>query len=125
MDPDEFITRLIETMPKLNCVDANMLLYDMYEVNYKIFNHIGASKKRPLSSVALHDAEDNTTTSNLYEAIDTYQKNGIKEIFGLSLNEYLDLPTEICIKLLESASTEYSKKSSVINGLEKDLKNMN
>lgn len=111
-------------MPKLNCVDANMLLYDMYEVNYKIFNHIGASKKRPLSSVALHEAEDNTLTSNLYEAIDTYQKNGIKEIFGLSLNEYLDLPTEICIKLLETASQEYSKKSSVINGLENDLKKM-
>jgi hypothetical protein len=111
-------------MPKLSSVDADMVLYDMYEVNYKIFNHIGASKKRPLSSVAMHDAEENTITSNLYEAIDMYQKNGIKEIFGLSLTEYFDLPTEICIKLLESASSEYSKKSSVINGLENDLKNM-
>lgn len=111
-------------MPKLSSTDADMVLYDMYEVQYGIFNHIGASKKRPLSSVAMHDAEENTSTSSLYEAIDTYQRNGIKEIFGLSLKEYLDLPTEICIKLLESASNEFSKKSNVISGLEADMKKL-
>lgn len=115
----------MNTMPKLNATDADVVLYDMYEVTYGIFNHIGMSKSKPLSSIALHESEDNTLSSHLYEAIDTYQKNGIKEIFGISLIEYLDLPTEICIKLLESASAEYSKKSAVINNLEADLKGMN
>lgn len=112
-------------MPKLSSTEADIILYDMYDINYGIFNHIGASVTNPLSSVAMHDAEDNTTTSSLYEAIETYRKNGIKEIFGISLKEYFDLPNDVCIKLLEDASIESSKKSNAISDFEVDLKKMN
>lgn len=94
----------------------------MYEVTYGIFNHVGASVKRPLSSVALHECEENAVSSSLYESIDIFLNTGIRDAFGLSLTEYLALPTEICIKLTEAASRESSKKSTILSEIESSMK---
>ena len=102
-------------------IDANIVLYDLYETNYGIYNHINAVKQKPLASVALHETEDNTTTSALYEAIETYHNKGIKELFGLSIKEYLDLPNEICIKLMEVANKNTQKNNTILSSIEKDM----
>lgn len=114
---------LIKSAPKLTGVDARIVLQDMYETTYKVYNHIGASKKRPLASVALHESEDNTHTSSLYEAIETYNDKGIKDIFNLSLIEYLNLPADICIKITEVCSRESKKTAGVLSGIENSLNN--
>jgi hypothetical protein len=74
-----------------------------------------------MASVALHEAEDNTTTSALYEAIETYHHKGIKDLFGLSIKEYLDLPNEICIKLMEVANKNTQKNNTILSSIEKDM----
>jgi len=111
---------LLEKAPKMNSFDASIVLYDMYEMNYDIYAHSN-TKKRPLSSVALHETEDNTLTSSLYEAITGYHQRGIKELFGLSLKEYLDLPSEICILLMETSSKDAATKNNIISQMDRDI----
>lgn len=94
---------------------------DLYETTYGIFDHISSSKGRPLASVALHESEDNTTTSNLYEAIERYHQKGIKDLFGLNINEYLALPTEICIKLMDIATRDSNEKAKIAQNIENTI----
>lgn len=126
MNTDEFLSEVISNTPKLNGVDTDTLLRDVYESSYQIYNHLGSSnnakgKKRPLASVALHDSEDITETSLLFNSFETFAQKGIKETFNLNLLEYLSLPTEYCTKLTEIATKEAIKKTGIINDLEKTM----
>lgn len=105
----------------MDMIDANIVLYELYETKYGIYNHLNPYKKRPMASVALHEAEENTTNSSLYEAIEGYVKLNIKDLTGLTLTEYLDLPTEFCILLANIASKEAQKKSTILGNMEKDI----
>jgi hypothetical protein len=120
--PDDFIRDLLNKAPKLSGVDADIILYDLYETNFGIFNHIGASKQRPLASVAMHPCEDNTHSSRTYEIIEQFASRGIGELFKISVLEYLALPTDICIKMLEVASMDSSKKNTALANIEASLK---
>lgn len=94
-----------------------MLLYDMYENEAGIFNHRTREKDRPLSSIALHEPEDNTSTSRLYAMIEAYRGKGIKDLFGLNLIEFLNLPTEYCTFLMEVATREGNRNNKILNEL--------
>ena len=94
----------------------------MYETVYGIHDHLSNVNQSPLASVALHEAEENSSNSNLYEAIDRYHQKGIGELFKLSLVEYLNLPTEICVKLMEVATKDAITKGALFNKIEKQLK---
>jgi hypothetical protein len=118
VDSNTFIAEAYKNLPKLNAFDAKLVLSDLYETTYGIYDHINPSKGRPLASVALHESEDNTTTSNLYEAIERYHQKGIKDLFGLSITEYLDLPTEICIKLMDIATRDANDKTKIAKQIE-------
>lgn len=117
---DKFIMELLSSAPKLSGIDANIILYDLYETNYGIFHHPGTTKQRPLASVAMHETEDNTITSSMYEAIDSFHQKGIKDLFGLNLIEYLNLPTDICIKLMDSANKAAVHNSNLLVNLGKE-----
>jgi hypothetical protein len=75
----------------------------MYETSYGIFDHSKKLGKRPMASVAMHESEDVNKGSFLQEAIDTFVKRNIKDTFGLSILEYLELPSDICAMLTETA----------------------
>lgn len=108
--------------PAMNAYDASVILQDMYETVYNIHDHVGNKNLSPLASVALHEAEENSINSNLYEAIDRYHEKGIGELFKLSLIEYLNLPTEICVKLMEIASKDLTAKSAIVDKIQKQMK---
>lgn len=93
----------------------------MYETAYGIHDHLNGVNNSPLASVALHESEENTINSNLYEAIDRYHEKGIAELFKLSLIEYLNLPTEICVKLMEIATKDAIKKGALFDKLNKQM----
>lgn len=109
---------MIVNAPKLAEIDANLLLYDIYEHETGIFNHAQRQDKRPLSSVALHETEENTSTSRLYMTIEAYKNKGIKDMFGLNLIEFLDLPSELCIYLMELANKEGAKNQNILSNLD-------
>lgn len=112
----------IEDAPALSSVDADIILYDLYEINYGIFDHRNASKHKPLSSVAMHECENTTTDSNLYKVIDAYHSRGVKDVFGLNLVEFLNLPTDVCVKLMEVCSKDSAVKNKIFDQLD-EIKN--
>lgn len=107
---ENFLTEAIEKAPKLNAFDANLLMYDMYETTYGIYNHKLPHSQRPWASIALHEGEDICETSSLNQTIEAYHGRGIIELFGLSLIEYLSLPSDMCITLMEIAAREGARK---------------
>lgn len=90
--------------------EAMMILHEVYDMAYGIHDHLAqarieealgeATKKRPLSSVALHDAEDFCTDSATYEFLDMYEANNIFQLTGISLQEFSMLPHDITERIL-------------------------
>jgi len=100
-----------------------MVLYDLYETEFGICNHInGSTKSRPLASVALHPSENINDGGLLEEAVRTYTSRGIKDIYGLTLIDFLELPRDIIEMLVTIADEIQTKKSSIISNIEKELK---
>lgn len=57
---------------------------------------------RPLSTIALHEAEEYGKNGPLYTAIEQYSKSAVSQFFpGLSVDRFLGLPLEMCNFLLE------------------------
>lgn len=120
---DEFIVKIIENIPKLdNVIDAQIVLKDLYDTEYGIYNHLNRSRKRPLASVAMHEAEDINTGSLLEEVLRIYTQKNIKDIFNLSLLEYLDLPRDIIQMLNTIADETMAKRHSTVDDIEKSIK---
>lgn len=117
IDPNEYLMEFIGNTKGISSTDADIILYDLYEMNYGIFNHRNASKTKPLSSVALHECENIGADSNLYKVIEAYVSRGVKEVTGLTLTEYLELPTDICIKIMEICSADSAAKTKIFDNL--------
>lgn len=76
-------------------VDTKIILMDNYESKFGIYQHQLAANRRPLSSVAFHAGEDMVSHSLLAESMRVYEKKKIREIFGLSYLEYMNLPVSV------------------------------
>ena len=100
-------------------------MYDLYETKYGIFNHLdeNLNKLRPLASVAMHDSEDINLDCLLEQTIKTYVKRGIKDIFGLNINEFLNLPMDIAEMLIIISNEEKKNKADILSKVERDLDN--
>lgn len=77
--------------------------------------------KKPLSSVALHYAEDFSSTSKLAEVIKVFADNKVYQYYGLNLTEFLELPHEICTMILKDCDERQKKESTVANKMMTDL----
>lgn len=101
---DAMLADIIKDAPVCSPSEAKELLAKVYETTYGIYNHAYAAipgKKRPLASVAMHDAEDNGRSSRLYNYIESYFDESIQKHTGLSLQDFLDLPREIATLVYE------------------------
>lgn len=58
------------------------------------------NQKRPLTEVAVHEAENCSSTSLLYDRIRIYRDRKVYNTFGLSLTEFLNYPPDICEHIL-------------------------
>jgi hypothetical protein len=96
-------------------------MQDMYDVEYGIYNHLN-NNHRPLSSVGMHPAEEVNEGSLLEEVIRTYISRDIGETYKLNLLEFLELPIDIIDMLLRINDEEKSKKSSIMDEVEKKIK---
>lgn len=115
----------LETLPKLNRVDAKIVLSDLYDKHYGICDHSAVSSQRPLSSVALHPAEILNEDSLLEEGMRLYISRNIHEHFKLSWTEFMDLPRDIAQSIIRIAGEYNDLKRQSMGQLEKDLANLN
>lgn len=98
-------------------------MYDLFETHFGIHDHSKSSKTKPLSSVALHECEDNTETSLIYKAVERYTKLKINQLFGLNLIEFLSLPKEYCEKLMLLAIEHAKQNTNTLNEIQNSLNN--
>lgn len=115
------IEEVLKKAPKLSSIEAAIFMNEVYETKFGIHNHFNGPNRKPLDSVTLHRTEENGQTSALDEAFDVYISNGIKDVFGMSLSEYLSLPSEICKSLVEKAGAVTRKKTQLLSDLESKL----
>lgn len=89
-----------------------------------MFNHIDGPyvDSRPLASVALHEMEDITKTSSLYEVIEYYFSKDIMKNTGLSLDKFLDLPREIVNRIIELTNKKAIADNAVVDNLKNTMK---
>lgn len=80
-------------------MDAKAILYQAYETGYGIFDYLDQARqetvalpeqKRPLSSVAMHFAEDFTSTSEYRRIARLFVEKNVGGIFHLSWEEFLN-----------------------------------
>lgn len=124
VDPEVFIFKALESAPKLEGVDGQLYMYDLYESNYGLFNHLQRTIQKPLASVALHRGEDLTDSSGLAAALKVYIDNDIGGFTKLSFVEYLELPSHVLSVIVEQCQQASRAKSDTLRSVEKGLKDL-
>lgn len=114
---------IITSSPKLTSIDSQLLLLDIYETGYNIFDHSNVIDK-PLALVALHWSEESSSTSALYERIQQFVDRQVHTKTGLSLDKFLELPRDVCIKILEISAKEQKIEDNIANNLTNRLNNI-
>lgn len=76
-------------------------------------------KKRPLSSVALHYAEDFSSASKLHEIIDLYFDLDINKT--ISLDKFLSMPDDIVQYILKKAQKIKKAESAIVDSMKQSL----
>ena len=114
------IQQLIDTSPKLKFTDAQLLLQDIYESGYGIYNHTqhAVDNSRPLALVAMHWSESNTDQSTLHERIEQFKERQVYQNYGISLIDFLNLPRDYCIKILEICGKAQMREGKIAQDLQ-------
>jgi hypothetical protein len=112
----------------MSATEAREVLSSFYDKTYGISDHAFLApeirKLRPLAGIAMHEAEDNVRTSSLFEAIDLYDMKEIGDAFKMSLQEFLDLPRDVYIKVLQVATKRQNTKAGVVDNVSRELRNI-
>lgn len=122
IDPNVYIKELFNNLPKLSPIDADQILIAMYETYFGIYDHQNAFvKSKPLALVALHELEDNTHGSLLYEEITLFIDLEINKKVGMSLEEYMSLPREIKNHIKTVLNRNDKKVNNTLQNLQDSL----
>jgi hypothetical protein len=112
----------LKSVPKLDPIELKILLQDLYETEYGIFDHLTHGMSRPLSSVAMFFSEDINSESLLEESMDTYVNKNVKDFFGLSYLEFMGLPYDVMLMVLERCTILSGKKKAAMDDIENSLR---
>ena len=113
--------RVLDSLPKLESVDARTVMQDLYETEYGIWDHLKKDSKRPLASVAFHDSEDVNTGSLLEEAMKNYYDKKIGDIYRLNFIEFLELPIDVVAMMVKVSDEINAKNAAAFNSVEKSM----
>lgn len=126
--------RVLRESKKTDTVTAKSILYQAYETAFGIHDYLDEAmqesvqpnpdKKRPLSSVGMHFAEDFSSTSKLYEMIRIFKDRKVFSVMGLNLTEFLDLPHDVCEYILIECSKQQQQEAVVAQQVMGDLTRM-
>lgn len=109
----------------LSGYELDIVLNESYEQSYGIFDH-NSSNAHPLSIVSMHENERYTEGTGLYNLIARYLKHPIKDRFGLSLIEFMNLPREYTEELIRlsaiGAATRPGASAAEIAELERKFR---
>lgn len=119
-DAFKFVNRLISTLPKLgNRIDIRQVMQDQYETYFGICNHLDPETriKNPLASVEMHPCENFTEASPLYDSLEEYANSMYRDIWGLSVTEFLNLPrymTKMMREITQKVAKDRTKSANSV-----------
>lgn len=112
--------RLLNIIPKVNTVDARIIMQDQYEYTFGIYNH-SADNKRPFSSVAMFPCENYTERSAYYDALLEYAEGNYREIWGLNVQEFLNQPQYLVKMMREISKDVMTRKMQAIDSVRNEV----
>lgn len=123
LDDDSLLLHVLRHSKRTDPLTAKSILYQAYETTFGIHDYLQEAmmekseldphKKRPLSSVALHFAEDFCSTSRLYEMLDVFIDKNVHATTGLNLEQFLQLPHDVCEQILIRCDKKQAKDAAV------------
>lgn len=105
----------------LNSVDSKLVMGKLYDFNYGIHNHLASEKTRPLAAIGYNKAEDIGIDTGLEKSIDIFLSSKIKDLYGLTLSDFLSLPTHVSQILIDKAAKELKNKSLALEKIKEDI----
>lgn len=81
-----------DTGPQMNAVSTELVSRMLFDMDYGLFDHENKGQDTPLAAILYHPAEDLIEGSMHFEMIRNYRAYDIRKSFGLSLEEYRNLP---------------------------------
>lgn len=119
-NPDE-LRKTWETLEAEDAIQAKIVLDEAYEMEYNIYNHAVFDKENPdpLRLIGLHPKEDTYKDSLFKEWVDRYLDSGIKETYGLTLIEWLNVPIDRAIEMLDCSKDYTDRKDRLLKDIER------
>lgn len=105
----ESIKEALHNIPRLDSIETRIMLQEQYEQDFGIYNH--DKQPRPLSLVSMHPKENTVEAGSLFSLIRRYAMLNVKDTFGLSLTEWLNLPYDHADVVKHICSEEMKSKA--------------
>lgn len=105
----------------LESYDLKLVLMELYETQFQIYNHDDPALQTPLALVTLHPSENPSEYGLLYRYIEQYKTLGIKEEFGLSLMEFFRLPMDVADRLIFMSRDIIARRLPELNNATREL----
>lgn len=121
VDYNNPIRDLLRKAPSLVSSDTALLLRDRYETTYGIYNHDAPDPTRQLALVGMHPKEDATRHSALHERVREFGKREVFKHYGINLRDFLELPTDVCMMIFETAAELAKDTSKMADEILKDM----
>jgi hypothetical protein len=119
------LIQVLRKSKKTDPLTGRSILYQAYETSSGIYDYIeeamrdhvepDPNKKRPLSAVGMHFAENPSSTSRLYEMLDIFIDKNVYGITGLSFSAFLDMPVDLCEQILDRCTKKTNKEIVAAN----------
>lgn len=98
-------------------------MLEQYETAYGIYDHANDPDPDSMALVRMHPAEDPIEGFGLRERIKQFEERNVFSVFGLSWNEFKELPTYECMILLEIAEKRQKSNLQLDNKVLQDITN--
>jgi len=108
------LDNILEQGKQLDNIAAQMVIRDAYETQFGIFDH-GSPDAGPLALVEYRPQEDVSEYSALYRTFYQYHLYEVHKEWGLSLNEFLEMPREYCALMLRISSEKAARMTAETN----------
>ena len=105
-------------------MQAKIVLDEAYEMEYDIYNHgvQDPSHPDPLRLIGYHPKEDCYKDSLFKDWVMKYLNAGIKDTFNLSIKEWMAMPMDRALELIDIAMEHIDRKTKAIDDLERAKK---
>ena len=111
---------MIKKLPKLNALDAHIVMRDQYELRYGIMSP--EQQRHPLSSVLMHPCEEVASTGKLRDLYEEFATKQYREMWGLSVDEFFDRPIWVVDMMREISDEVLRKRGRAVESLTNSAK---